>query len=58
MAGCPLMVIAEALGHNDVTMVTRVYGHLSPSFSAAQIREKAPRYGIKPGNVRPLARST
>ena len=54
MAGCPLMVVAECLGHVDARMVQKHYGHLAPSFVAEQIRKAAPRYGIKPGNVRPL----
>jgi len=54
MNGVPLMVVAGALGHTDTRMVEQHYGHLSPSYSAEAIRKGAPRYGIKPGNVRAL----
>jgi integrase len=54
MAGCPLMVVAECLGHVDARMVQKHYGHLAPSYVADQIREKAPNFGFKPGNIRPL----
>jgi integrase len=54
MAGCPLMVLAASLGHVNINMVQKHYGHLAPSYAAEQIRRTAPRYGIKPGNVRPL----
>jgi integrase len=32
MAGAPLMVIAQVLGHADTRMVEKHYGHLSPSY--------------------------
>jgi len=54
MNGVPLMVVAGALGHADTRMVEQHYGHLSPSYSAEAIRKGAPRFGIKPGNVRAL----
>jgi len=54
MNGVPLMVVAQALGHTDTRMVEKHYGHLAPSFAAEAIRKGAPRYGIKPGNVRAL----
>jgi integrase len=54
MNGAPLLVVAQALGHTDTRMVEKHYGHLAPSFAAAVIRKAAPRYGIRPGNVRPL----
>ena len=54
MNGAPLMVVAAALGHVDTRMVEKHYGHLSPSYAADAIRKAAPRFGIKPGNVRPL----
>jgi integrase len=54
MNGVPLMVVAQALGHTDTRMVEKHYGHLAPSFAAEAIRKGAPRYGIRPGNVRPL----
>jgi integrase len=55
MAGVPLFVVAENLGHRDTRMVERHYGHLAPSFVAAAIRAGAPRFGMEPeGNVKPL----
>lgn len=37
MAGCELMAIAKWVGHGSVRMIEKVYGHLSPSYHAAQI---------------------
>ena len=54
MNGAPLLVVAQALGHMGTTMVEKHYGHLAPSYAADAIRKAAPRYGIRPGNVRPL----
>jgi integrase len=54
MNGAPLLVVAGALGHVNTNMVQKHYGHLAPSFEAEQIRKAAPRFDIKPGNVRPL----
>jgi integrase len=54
MNGAPLLVVAQALGHTDTRMVEKHYGHLAPSYAADAIRKAAPRFGIKPGNVRPL----
>jgi integrase len=55
MAGMPLMVLARNLGHVDVTMVTRHYGHLETTFVDAEIARAAPRFGlVGKGNVRAL----
>jgi integrase len=54
MNGAPLLVVAQALGHTDTRMVEKHYGHLAPSYAADAIRKAAPRFGIKPGNIRPL----
>ena len=55
MGGMPLMVVARNLGHADIRMVERHYGHLAPSYIADAIRAAAPRFGIKPDrNVVPL----
>jgi integrase len=54
MNGAPLMVVAGALGHVDTRQIEKHYGHLAPSYAADAIRKAAPRYGIKPGNVRSL----
>jgi integrase len=54
MNGAPLLVVAQALGHTTTKMVEQHYGHLASSYAADEIRRAAPRFGIKPGNVRPL----
>jgi integrase len=54
MNGVPLLVVAKNLGHSDTRMVEKHYGHLAPSFVADAIRAGAPRFGLKPGNVRPM----
>jgi integrase len=48
MAGAPLMVVAENLGHADTRMVQKFYGHLSKSYVADVIRKSAPTFGITP----------
>jgi integrase len=58
MAGAPLVVVAENLGHVDTRMVQKHYGHRSKSFVADAIRASAPRFGpVAPSNVTPMARS-
>ena len=32
MAGAPLLVVAQVLGHADTRMVEKHYGHLAPSY--------------------------
>ena len=54
MNGTPLMVVAKNLGHSDTRMVERHYGHMEKSFIADAIRAGAPRFGFRPGNVRPM----
>lgn len=44
-AGVPLLFVAEALGHSDVRMVTKHYGHLAPSHVADAIRAALPKFG-------------
>lgn len=46
MNGTPLLVVAKNLGHSDITMVQRHYGHLSPSYVADAIRAGAPRFQL------------
>jgi len=46
MAGAPLMVVAQNLGHRDTRMVELHYGHLAPSFVTDIIRSKAPSFGL------------
>jgi integrase len=52
MGGAPLVVVAAALGHADVRMVSRHYGHLAQSYVADAIRASAPRFGFTRSNVR------
>jgi len=44
MAGVPLMVVAQNLGHASTRMVEKHYGHLTPSYVTDAIRAGAPRY--------------
>ena len=46
MAGAPLMVVAQNLGHRDTRMVELHYGHLAHSFVADTIRRTAPNFGL------------
>jgi integrase len=45
--GVPLAIVAEALGHSDTRMVSKHYGHLSPSHVADAIRAHLPNLGIE-----------
>lgn len=40
--GAPPVVVAEALGHSDLRMVTKHYGHIPASFASETIRRAAP----------------
>lgn len=56
MAGVPLAVIAEALGHSDERITRKHYAHLSPSYIRDAIRAGLGRTGIfSAGNVVHLA---
>ena len=56
MAGAPLIVVATNLGHRDTRMVERHYGHLTQSYIAETIRQKAPSFGFdEPTNVVSIA---
>ena len=46
MNGVPLMIVAKNLGHADITMVERHYGHMAPSYVADAIRAGAPKFGL------------
>nr|WP_262985013.1 site-specific integrase [Sphingomonas daechungensis] len=55
MAGVPIAVIAEALGHADERITRRHYAHLSPSYVRDAIRAGLGRMGIfESDNVAPL----
>ena len=41
MAGAPLMVVAQVLGHADTRMVEKHYGHLAPSYVRDVVRATA-----------------
>jgi hypothetical protein len=42
------MVVARNLGHADIRMVERHYGHLAPSYIADAIGAATPKFGLKP----------
>jgi integrase len=46
MAGAPLIVVAQNLGHRDTRMVEQHYGHLTHSYVAETIRRTAPSFGL------------
>jgi integrase len=46
MAGVPMGVIAEQLGHADTRMTEKHYAHLAPNYVAETIRAKFPNLGI------------
>lgn len=46
MAGAPLMVVAQNLGHRDTRMVEQHYGHLAQSYVAEMVRRTAPSFGL------------
>ena len=53
MAGVPLIVVANNLGHANTSMVEKHYGHLTTSYMDEAIMAGAPRFGaVKPSNVR------
>jgi integrase len=46
MAGAPLMVVAQNLGHVDTRMVELHYGHLAQTYVIDTIRRTAPSFGF------------
>jgi integrase len=54
MAGMPLMVAAQVLGHTDTRMVEKHYGHLAQSFIREAVRSTALALGPIEGNVTPI----
>ena len=54
MAGMPLMVVAQNLGHASTKMVEKHYGHLSKSYITEAIRDYAPKFGIAKSNLTAL----
>jgi integrase len=57
MKGVPLAVIAAQLGHADIRMVEKHYGHLAPNYVADTVRAAFDTMGLtQTDNVVPLAR--
>jgi integrase len=54
MAGLPLMVAAQVLGHSDTRMVEKHYGHLAQSFIREAVRTTALHLGPIESNVTAL----
>lgn len=50
LAGVPMAVIAEAMGHKDERITRRHYAHLSPSYVAEQVRQHSAGLGIMTNN--------
>jgi hypothetical protein len=44
MNSVPLVVLAQNLGHVDVSMIQKHYGHLARTYIVDAIRAGAPRY--------------
>jgi len=58
MAGVPIAVIAEALGHSDERITRKHYAHLSPSYVRDAIRSGLGTIGVfKIANVTSIRRS-
>ena len=58
MAGVPLAVIAEALGHSDERITRKHYAHLSPSYVRDAIRAGLGTMGVfETGNALPLTQA-
>ena len=54
MAGLPLMVAAQVLGHSDTRMVEKHYGHLAQSYVRDAVRGTALDFGPVDHTVTPL----
>jgi integrase len=55
MAGTPMAVIAQQLGHADTRMTERHYAHLGPHYVAEAVRSAFGTLGIvQPDNVAPI----
>jgi len=51
MAGVPLMVVAQNLGHSDTRMCEKHYSHLAPSYARDAISKGLPTWGVEADNV-------
>jgi integrase len=47
MAGVPPMVVAENLGHRDMKMIMKHYGHLAADYKTQVIRERCRHSALK-----------
>ncbi|SUS08660.1 Integrase family protein [Candidatus Defluviicoccus seviourii] len=54
MAGAPLLVVAQVLGHADTRMVEKHYGHLGAGYVRDVIDRTGLGLGIAAGNVRAI----
>ena len=50
MAGAPLAVVAEVLGHTGTRMVEQHYAHLQPTYVATTVRDLYAPLGIVSGS--------
>ena len=56
MKNVPLAVIAAQLGHADVRMVEKHYGHLAPTYVSDTVRAAFSNMGLVPAdNIVPFA---
>ena len=46
MAGVPMLVVANNVGHADTRMIEKHYGHLAPSYARQQIQAGMPSWNI------------
>lgn len=63
LAGVPMAVIAQALGHRDERITRKHYAHLSPSYVADTVRAHAAGmgifdHGLGAGNVQPIRQAS
>jgi integrase len=51
MAGVPMKVIADSMGHANTTMPEKHYAALAPSHVGETIRRNLPKFGLRKSNV-------
>lgn len=56
MAGAPLMVVAQNLGHRDTRMVELHYGHLAEGYVRDVLRRTAPSFNTSPSKLKLIAK--
>jgi integrase len=58
MRGVPLAVVAEVVGHRDLRMISKHYGHLSRSHVRDMVQQHAPRFGFEADDkVKPMTKA-